>query len=466
MTLENMIHNSKNSLGMSHNLFVHIRWFTYVAAISLIEMKQSPDNLNLRTQTGFFLLVWLMPTMLLSAVAGVIADSHDRRKAIICIDLFAAIVTSGYFLAHYCDSIALVYIITFLRQSAGAIYQPCRIALVQMMVREDHLLKKATTLSTFVWAAVATCGSAMGGLTVARLGINVCFLLDMVAYLASASILYQIGGTWIADETTREDWEEQQPDSGHRHTHGMDGHDTKQNPLFPQSKVMTNVWQKGYSMIIDGIYYLRSQFFGPLIFLKFSSAILYGSLTVILVSISEMYSVDENGGKEDASTLLGILLACTGLGSFLGTAITDWFTDVKNARSLQLGCIWGFLCMGLAYLIMGIFLSFTMVCICSSLIYMGLIIIWNQSDLIFQLFCSSTMMGRVAAVDYALAMSSEGFSSFFSGIFEDRFHLSAQESCIMMSVMSIIIFISWFIFHIVGRRSSRHGLPSQCINSE
>lgn len=427
-----------------------IRWFTYVASISLIERKNGPNNPNIRAETGLLLLIWLIPNMLLSSVGGVLADSQDRRKSIIYIDLVAAFVTSGYFLAYYYHSLTCVYIVTFFRQSAAALYQPCRYAITQMMVREDQLLKKATTLSGFVWATMATFGSALGGLTVARFGIQACFLIDVSTYLLSAYIMYQIGGSWKA-----------QPEIVARHE--RDENDDEDDDESNQQAPRTHASQKFCNMAMDGLLYLRSNFFGPLIYLKFSAAIIYGSLTVIQVSVSEIYSesppghVDEKGNIDtsNSSALLGILLACTGLGSFIGTSITDRFTNVKNAQSLQLGCVWGFLCMGLAYLIMGTFMSFPIVCICSSLIYLALTIIWIQSDLIFQLFSSSAMMGRVSAMDYALATLSEGLSSFLSGVLEDNFHLSVRRTCLMMSVISIVIFIFWFTFHTLGGGAAR-----------
>jgi len=391
----------------------------------------------------------------------VLADSQDRRKSIIAIDLTSAVFTCGYFLAYYYNSLVCVYVVTFFRQSAAALYQPCRYAITQMMVRDEELLKKATTLSGFVWATIATFGSAMGGLTVASMGIQACFIIDMSTYVASAYIMYRVGGTWKAqqdDDTV----EEEEEDDDSINDDDLNHDDIHNNRLRPSEK--TSPWKKFLNMSMDGVLYLRSNFFGPLIFLKFSAAIIYGSLTLIQISVSEMFSVESQQSHVEektgvdlsaSSALLGILLACTGVGSFIGTSITDQYADVKNAKSLQLGCLWCFLLMGFAYLVMGTFLSFPVVCICSSFIYVALTIVWIQSDLIFQLFSSSTMMGRVSAIDYALATLAEGVSSFLSGVLEDNFHLSVRRTCIMMSVISFIIFSFWCIFHSFGGGAAR-----------
>ena len=57
------------------------------------------------------------------------------------------------------------------------------------------------------------------------------------------------------------------------------------------------------------------------------------------------------------------------------------------------------------------------------------------------------MLGRVTALEFASAMLLEAMSAYFAGIAQDNFHLSPQQSSIILAVVAGIIFSAWYIWY-------------------
>ena len=180
---------------------------------------------------------------------------------------------------------------------------------------------------------------------------------------SAPSLLYTAGGTWDTEDTgvlTLEEYESQSESS------------SDENPD-------ETYWKQYIHMTTDGIKYLQSSFFGPLILLKFSAAAVYGSIDVLEVSFSER-SKDE----ESNSLRLGLLFAFSGVGTVVGSLVTECCTDAKDSRSLQSACVWSFLFMSIAFLGMGIFPSFASPCVFTILDSAAATLLWIISDLLLQ----------------------------------------------------------------------------------
>ena len=63
-----------------------------------------------------------------------------------------------------------------------------------------------------------------------------------------------------------------------------------------------------------------------------------------------------------------------------------------------------------------------------------------------QKFCSSSMLGRVMAVDYALATLSEAFSAMCGGMLQDNAGLSAEEVSYVMAVVAFVTLAIWALY--------------------
>ena len=174
-------------------VFGHMgEWFTYIASISLMErMLGGDDNEHSRTSIGVLVMIRLLPTVLLAPFGGVLADSRDRRKSMIVLDLIGACTPVLFILATFLEGqssawllgkhgnlygVAMIYLATVCQECVCALYEPCRTSIVPLLVTgNDNDLKKATTLTGVAWSAVAAFGSALGGFATSYFGARTCF---------------------------------------------------------------------------------------------------------------------------------------------------------------------------------------------------------------------------------------------------------------------------------------------------
>lgn len=151
-------------------------WLTYIASIDLIERKlEQSSNESSRTAISTLVLVRLLPNVFFAVFGGHLADSLDRRKLLVILDVMSAICGLFFVLAYELQSIFLVYAATFVQQSLGGLYEPSSQAIVPMLVSDDHELKKATTLQGLVWSSMQALGAAASGFIVDILGSRACF---------------------------------------------------------------------------------------------------------------------------------------------------------------------------------------------------------------------------------------------------------------------------------------------------
>ena len=184
---------SKNAKATYFNLVLHNRpfrlyfcgyisallgeWLTYIASISLIEKILSDDSAITpsRTYVSILVVVRLLPSVFLSPFAGALADSRDKRQSMMALDVIGAVIPWMYLVALQKQSLALIYGVTLLKYSVGALYEPSMLSILPLLVDDEHFLQKAVTLTEGLWSVMAGVGSAIGGLVVAYCGFKTCF---------------------------------------------------------------------------------------------------------------------------------------------------------------------------------------------------------------------------------------------------------------------------------------------------
>jgi MFS family permease len=207
-------------------------------------------------------------------------------------------------------------------------------------------------------------------------------------------------------------------------------------------------------MITDGIKYIRSSFFGPLVLLDASAALLAGATDVLNVSFSE------RGSIEGRSTRLGVLFACVGIGCVLGPLICDSLVSISNPRTSQRLCLWGFGAIALGYFVMGSLSdSFALVCVTSAFRSVGASLISVNAALLLQKFSAPEMLGRVRSIDYSLSLLTEALSAIVAGILQDSGGLSPEQVSLVFGVVGIGVLGGWIIYHRRGLGAASYEKP-------
>lgn len=134
---------------------------------------------------GTVATVQFMPLLLLSLFGGVIADRVKKRKLLIItqsIMLVQAVVLAVLTASGKIELIH-VYILAAVLGTTNALDNPTRQSFVIEMVGPDDL-QNAVALNSTQFNVARLLGPALGGLTIAAIGISGCFFLNAASYLA------------------------------------------------------------------------------------------------------------------------------------------------------------------------------------------------------------------------------------------------------------------------------------------
>merc|ERR1712127_688190 len=204
-------------------------------------------------------------------------------------------------------------------------------------------------------------------------------------------------------------------------------------------------WDSFKTMFFEGLTYITSSSFGPLVLLKSSGSILYGAYDVLNVALSK---VPDNA--EESNLRLSLIFSFVGIGCILGVTVGEYFIDVKKAESIQLMCILSIGIISISSAGMGMFSSFESTCFFSLLRASGSATLYIYSSLIIQMFTDEQLLGRVTSIEYALVTLFESASALYAGIVFDVFQFSAQESCWGLFLLGSVIFCVWYYFNLNG----------------
>jgi hypothetical protein len=208
-------------------------------------------------------------------------------------------------------------------------------------------------------------------------------------------------------------------------------------------------WMQMSGMVTKGLSYTRTSFFGALVLLKFSAALLYGAVDVLNVSFSE------RGSDEGRSLRLGILFAIPGIGCFIGPVVANRFTNMRKPKSIQLACVCALALTVFGLLMMGIFHQFWLIGLFTGIRAMGSAIVWINSSLLLQKFCEPDMFGRLSSIEYALAVLGEAASALGAGILQDL-GWDAEEVCLILAVLGTFLASIWAFYHLTGRGAASY----------
>jgi MFS family permease len=128
----------------------------------------------------------LIPTFVLSPLAGVYVDRHDRHRVIVITQVLSML--QSFALA----ALALTHAITVFEVAALQLFQgvvnafdtPARQSFVVEMIEDRRDLANAIALNSSMFNGARLLGPSIGGVLIALVGEGGCFLLDGVSYLA------------------------------------------------------------------------------------------------------------------------------------------------------------------------------------------------------------------------------------------------------------------------------------------
>ncbi len=144
--------------------------------------------------TATMMIAMILPSLLFSSLAGVFVDRWDRRQVMIVTNLLLAVILLPLLALPLTGWIWLVYLVAFGEATIATFFYPAENALLPRLVGEDQLLP-ANTLNTLNNTIASLIGWALGGILLARWGIELVILFDSLSYLLAGILLYFVKAT-------------------------------------------------------------------------------------------------------------------------------------------------------------------------------------------------------------------------------------------------------------------------------
>lgn len=132
---------------------------------------------------GLFVAV---PSIVFAMFGGTVADAVDRRRLMIFVSLGQLLVAGGLYMqaAASVGKLWIIYLLVGSQATLGAFIVPARRAFLRRLLSADAM-PAALALNLFSMHGAQIVGPALGGVAVAALGLKVCFMVQMIGFLAS-----------------------------------------------------------------------------------------------------------------------------------------------------------------------------------------------------------------------------------------------------------------------------------------
>jgi MFS family permease len=153
-------------------------------------------------QVGLLGLAMVVPTLCLALLGGAIADSMDRRKLLVVVQvaMAAASLTLAWLATLDAPPLWALYALAATVSSFAAIDGPARTAVIPMLV-DAATLRSAVQLREVLTQAGRTFGPIVGGILIAQVSLPAAYLLDTATFVV-AFVLF-LGLPKLVPETRR-----------------------------------------------------------------------------------------------------------------------------------------------------------------------------------------------------------------------------------------------------------------------
>ena len=300
---------------------------------------------------GVVAAVGSTPMLLFSILGGSVADRHSKRKIVLCTQtammllafVFAALIWSGKIRPWH------ILVLAACGGLAMAFDMPARQAfMVEMTNRED--LINAISLNSSIVNGARVVGPSVAGLLMARVGIEMCFFLNGLSFLAV------IAGLWMM-----------------------------RLPRFVPPERPSSAWAHA----AEGFAYVWQHRRMRTILMLFAIVGVFGwSYSVLMPAFArDVLHVEQ--------AKYGVLLSANGLGALLGALTVATVGSQINRRFLVLGGLWVFSAM---LLLLGWTSSYPVALVCLAIAGWGMLLFFSTTNTLLQTDASDQMRGRVMGI--------------------------------------------------------------------
>lgn len=377
-------------------------WFNLIAAASLVA-----ELTNSGLAVGSLFVARMLAPVLVSPLAGVVADRYDRKKVLIATDIGRFFTAAAFLLVREPDQVWLLYVLSFIQLGIGGFFFPARSAILPDIVSE-HQVGAANALTSATWSVMLALGAALGGLVSGSWGIYPAFAIDASTFLLSALVLSRIR--------------------------------LAVKPALESDKTLGAVLRQ----YLEGLRYFKQHVEVAITALHKAALVLcFGApLEVVSVAIArEVFVLGEGGALG-----LGLMYAAAGIGTGFGPIVGRYFVgDELPALRWSIALGYGLAVLGL--LIVATMHSLSIVLLGIFVRASGSGLLWVFSTQILLQTVAPQVRGRVFSTEIALSMLMSAVGASFGGYYLQW--LGIAGSVQWMAVLTVapgILWVGWLLW--------------------
>ena len=352
---------------------------------------------------AWVIVLKMLPSAILGPLAGVVADTFDRRALMLLSDLLRAMIAILLLLVPLYPSLLLVCTLIFLQSSLSAFFEPARSAILPDLLDKEHLLL-AGALGALAWSVCLTAGSALGGVITEFLSWQVAVVCDAGSYLVSAYLVAQLPRKI-------------------RSSSDNDVAERRSLRTIPIRQLL------GFDRLVEGLRYLKAQ---PQIASLMTVKSLYslaGATTLMLTVFGqEVFRMGESGALSVA-----LLFTARGMGAACGPFIARWWVVNDREKMLRLVGV-GFIVGAVCYSVVSHAPSIWVAALCIVFSHMAGAVTWTMSTVLIQLEADREQLGRVFGIELMLFDFMLAFATLFYGTLIGNDWLSPRAAALMMAL--------------------------------
>jgi MFS family permease len=127
-----------------------------------------------------------IPVIFLGLLGGSIADNVDRRKLVLVMSCFLALISALFALQAYANLGLLwpLYLLTMIQAMLGAVGAPARRTFMPRLLSPEQL-RAGVALQTLSGRVTMLAGPALAGVVAGAWGLRTCYAIDAVSYAAA-----------------------------------------------------------------------------------------------------------------------------------------------------------------------------------------------------------------------------------------------------------------------------------------
>lgn len=345
-------------------------WFDTIALYTLLLRLTGSGQ-----AVGALLIAQSLPQTVVGLGGGALIDRLPRKLILIGSDLGRALLVLLFLLVHARSQIWIIYVVTILKMTLTAFFEPARSAVVPLVTTRDELVA-ANGIAGATWSAMLALGAAIGGLVTGTLGITAALLIDSASFLLSAAIIWRV-------------------------------------PIS-EAHLQHRAPASGLQDLREGVRFITHQ--GNIALYVFVKALWSVGASVLLLLTLFGRQVFPLG--VDGALSIGLLYAARGIGSGIGPLLARAWSG-ESVRFLRRAIGPSFLITALGYAIFGGAPSVWIAAAAVVVAHLGGGTQWVFSTVLLQMEVPNRLQGRVFAVELALLTLMTAVSNYVAGYAAD-----------------------------------------------